>query len=714
VSTSDAPPGGPIDPADLLGTVFADRYRLSSVVGAGANTTVFDALDNASGRTVTVKLIRPEVTLSPAFDERFDETMRRVGALSHPNIAALYDWGHADLGGLQTAFVVVEQLSGGSLRDMFDRARLLSPSQALAVGLDACRGLDYAHRRGFVHGELTPSKLVFGDDRRLRITDFGLANLLNGDSWQRPDSVATHTAWYASPEQGLSQPIDDKTDVYALCLTLQEAVTGNVPFKNDSTVASLSARIGRLMPVSADLGPLASVLEHAGRPEADERSSAAQFAKELVQVASKLPRPQPLPLLSTGLFETPAEQLRSPDDPTGGVVRPADFDVAMGSGGDAPLRPAAPAERDLVILPLDSAIGERPAPTPDADPTDADPTDADPTRRASEPSSIADAVETQVMAAYVPPEAPARRRRFPWKVLLSLLVIAALAVLGVLATQLFRTPVYAVPDLVEMPVAEAQNLIATNRWEVTRERQRSDVVPVVGQVVRTVPQAGVELAEGEPFLIVVSDGPTLRELPESTGLPLSEAQTRLAERGLDVRTVEEFDEDVPDGVVISWSVPGDATLGVGALVEPETPVELVISSGPAPRTVPDLVGLAVGAARGELEDVQLTLHEAGQEFSDDIPLGSVVSQAIEAGSEVARGIEVQVIVSKGPDIVSFPDISGAATYEAAAAILVEAGFEPRLTLGDAQAAVRTVRIDGEEPEVGETFRRGTRVDIRAF
>jgi serine/threonine-protein kinase len=212
----------------------------------------------------------------------------------------------------------------------------------------------------------------------------------------------------------------------------------------------------------------------------------------------------------------------------------------------------------------------------------------------------------------------------------------------------------------------------------------------------------------------VSEGPTLRELPESTGLPLSEAQTRLAERGLDVRTVEQFDELVPEGVVISWSVPGDATLGVGAMVEPETPVELVISSGPAPRTVPDIVGVAVGAARDELEGIQLTLHEAGQEFSDDIPLGSVVSQAIGSGTEVARGTEVQVIVSKGPDIVSFPDISGAATYEAAAAILLEAGFEPRLTFGDAQAPVRSVRIDGEEPGLGETFRRGTGVDIRAF
>ena len=301
MNTSESPPGGHTepttsnDPTELLGTVVADRFRLMHLVSEGANTTVFDALDDTSGRTVTVKLIRPEVSSTSAFRERFDDTMRRVGSLSHPNVAALYDWGTADVDGVSTAFVVVEQLTGGSLRDMFDRARQLSPSQALAVGLDACRALDYAHRRGFVHSELTPSKLVFGDDRRLRITDFGLAGLLNAESWRQPDSVATHTAWYASPEQGLSQEIDGKTDVYALCLALNEAVTRNLPFSMDSTVATLSARIGKLMPVSADLGSLAAVLERAGRPEPEDRWTAAELGQALVQAASKLPRPDPIP-----------------------------------------------------------------------------------------------------------------------------------------------------------------------------------------------------------------------------------------------------------------------------------------------------------------------------------------------------------------------------------------------------------------------------------
>ena len=105
--------------------------------------------------------------------------MRAMAKLSHPNIAAVHDWGEEEVGKRTTVYAVVEHLAGGSLRDLFDRGRQLDPSQALVVGLEACRGLDFAHRKNLVHGELTPSKLVFGDDRRLRIVDFGLARLLD-------------------------------------------------------------------------------------------------------------------------------------------------------------------------------------------------------------------------------------------------------------------------------------------------------------------------------------------------------------------------------------------------------------------------------------------------------------------------------------------------------------------------------------------------------
>ena len=308
----------------LVGRVFADRYRVTGVASAGASAVIADADDEELGRPVTIKFVRPEWAESVDFRRRFERTMEVVSTLSHPNLAAVHDWGEEEIGKRRTVFAVVERLDGGSLRDLFDRGRLLDPSQALVVGLDACRGLDFAHRHRLVHTELSPSKLVFGDDRRLRIVDFGLARLLGAHDWRNPSNLSTHTARYASPEQALAQPVDTPTDVYSLALILVEAVTGSVPFAARSTVATLSARVGRLMPVSADLGPLAAVLERAGRPEPSERSTAAELGRGLVRVAENLPRPAPIPILVSRAFDDDPNRLRRPNDPTGGVHRPQD------------------------------------------------------------------------------------------------------------------------------------------------------------------------------------------------------------------------------------------------------------------------------------------------------------------------------------------------------------------------------------------------------
>ena len=101
-------------------------------------------------------------------------------------------------------------------------------------------------------------------------------------------------------------------------------------------------------------------------------------------------------------------------------------------------------------------------------------------------------------------------------------------------------------------------------------------------------------------------------------------------------------------------------------------------------------------------------------FSDDFPLGAIVSQSVAEGTEVPRGTDVQVVVSRGPDIVVFPDIASATTYEQAEAILTPAGFQPVLTFGDAQGAIQSVSIDGQPPQVGQTYRRNTVVEFTAL
>src|SRR6478672_8756028 len=280
---------------EQIGRVLGGRYRLVAAVGTGASATVYQADDVQLRRRVAVKVLHPYLAEDRAFLRRFRAEAQAAAALGHPNIMAVYDWGEDEA----TPYLVLEYLAGGSLRAMLDRGRQLSPSQALLVGLEAARGLDYAHRRGFVHRDVKPANLLFGEDRRLRIADFGLARAIAEAAWTEPDGVVLGTARYASPEQAKGDPVEGKSDVYSLALTMVESVTGEVPFAGETTVATLMNRLDRLMPVSAELGPLAAVIERAGRPDPAERSTAAELGQGLIAAAEKLPRPAPLALVAT-------------------------------------------------------------------------------------------------------------------------------------------------------------------------------------------------------------------------------------------------------------------------------------------------------------------------------------------------------------------------------------------------------------------------------
>src|SRR3954469_8367027 len=280
---------------DQIGRVLSGRYRLIAPIGSGASALVYLADDTRLRRRVAVKLLHQALADDEAFLRRFRSEAQSAAALNHPNILAVYDWGDDE----REPYLVTEYLGGGSLRAMLDAGSRLSQSQALMIGLEAARALEFAHTRGFIHRDIKPANLLFGEDSRLRIADFGLARAIAEAAWTEPAGVVLGTARYASPEQAKGQSVDGKTDVYSLALALVEAVTGHVPFAADTTVATLMNRLDKLMPVSAELGPLASVLERSGRPWPEERFDAAELGRALILAAERLPRPAPLPLVRT-------------------------------------------------------------------------------------------------------------------------------------------------------------------------------------------------------------------------------------------------------------------------------------------------------------------------------------------------------------------------------------------------------------------------------
>ena len=168
--------------SDQVGRVVSGRYRLVAPLGAGASAQVFLADDVRLERQVAVKMLQPSLAEDDRFLRRFRAEARTVAAISHPNVVVVHDWGEDDV-----PYLVTEYLAGGSLRAMLHAGRLLSPSQALVVGLDVCRGLAHAHGAGLVHRDLKPANVLFDTDGRLRIADFGLARAIAEASVTEPD-----------------------------------------------------------------------------------------------------------------------------------------------------------------------------------------------------------------------------------------------------------------------------------------------------------------------------------------------------------------------------------------------------------------------------------------------------------------------------------------------------------------------------------------------
>jgi len=780
----------------LDGVVIAGRYEVAQIVSLGANTVIVDALDlqagDPAGHPVTLKVVRPYLAARPDFMHKFGVLADLSQALTHPNISSVLDWGRLEVGSAETSeptvYWVVDAFGGGSLRDLLDRGRTLTPGQALVVGLEACRALDAAHQRGLFHTELTPSKMVFGADRRLRIVDFGLARLLAESTWEDPASVPTHVARYASPEQAIGIAVDAKTDVYALALVLVEAVTGEVPFAADSTVATLAGRVDRLLPVSADLGALAAILERAARPEADDRYSASELGRALVQAAPKLPRPEPIPVLSTGMFDTTLSSMRRPSDPTGGVDRPDDqpdaapttesdvgntipavetsdddADITLDAAAatvDPPADITVDAAAATVDPPADAAVEAAPgaavaavaataveAAVDTAVPSESDvPGDpvvaetmpaatgddlhftdealADVAAMTADPAPSTEQMPTALVvggaegAAGDPDETPAvfddapRRPRKGPLILIGLVLLVGLAALGYAATLLFQPNSFAVPVLAGQRVDRALNQIAGNEWEVSYEYERSDSFPDPQQVIRTEPEPGVELEEGEPFVMVLSEGPEFRTLPELTERSFDDAAAELAGLGLNVveSPDREFSETLSVGAVVSWQVMGNATLVAGDQILPGESIELTLSAGPAPRDVPSLAGLSLDDAVARAGDLQLLVVSGDGVFSGTVPEGLVVSQSPGAGESLARDGTITVQLSLGPDIVPLPPLDGL-TFTEAQVVLTDAGFVVGRLLGTTEGTFVELTIGGEEVAPGTEFPRGTVVDV---
>jgi serine/threonine-protein kinase len=640
-----------LDPESLIGAVIDGRFEIESEQSRSSSSTSFVAVDQRSDALVILRLFSADVTAD--LGTEILEQAAIAFEMSHPNVLRLTSFGRAFVRGVERAYIVHERLNGGSLQDMIDRSRLLSPSQALVVGLEVCRALDYAHKRGLVHHDLRPSSIVFGEDRKARVTDLGVSSVIAEQAWADVATVSQERARYCAPEQAQGEPFDEKADVYALALVLVEAVTGSVPFLGDSVVGTLSVRVDKLFPVSADLGGLAAVLDKAGRSDPLERASAAEMGRALVQVGPTLPRPTQIPIVSSAALGGQSE-----DDRTGDLTKPREFNELS---DDSQSFVTSTHERMTIRD---------------------------------------DAADIDVVTEENP--------------LIGRWIVAAVAVFALIVGGYFlfsalQKESNPIPDLIGVDQGEATNLVTEFKWDIVIVEEANEELPV-GAVIRTDPETGKKLEVGKTLTFVVSTGPPPVPLPELNGLDSATALTALTNGGLMLGVeTPEYSEDIPAGVIVRWAVASQPTLIAGQEVIKGTAVDTFVSQGPAPRVVPDLTGMSIESATAALTDIQLSINRGDDQFST-VAAGGIATQSPAAGESLARGTAVTVAISKGPDLVAVPQLL-TLRFDKVGPAVVNAGFVLGTVSGNTRGFPIAIYVAGQPVAVGQLLPRGTALDL---
>jgi serine/threonine-protein kinase len=234
------------------GGTLSGRYETGEKLGTGGMSNVWKATDRILERTVAVKVLAEHLSDDERFVARFRREALAVAKLIHPNIVQVYDTG-VDEG---RHYIVMEYVEGRSGAQILQRSGPVEPEVAAEIGIQACAGLDYAHRRGIIHRDVKPGNLMIvggpvgGGEMIVKLTDFGIARAIEQTRITQVGSVVG-TAAYLAPEQVRGEEATPATDVYALGVVLYQFLTGRLPYEG-SSLAELAVRQQNEKPLPPD------------------------------------------------------------------------------------------------------------------------------------------------------------------------------------------------------------------------------------------------------------------------------------------------------------------------------------------------------------------------------------------------------------------------------------------------------------------------------
>ncbi|MFE7208955.1 Stk1 family PASTA domain-containing Ser/Thr kinase [Streptomyces sp. NPDC057611] len=605
----------------LVGQVLDGRYRVDARIAVGGMATVYRALDTRLDRVLALKVMHPALAADGSFVERFIREAKSVARLAHPNVVQVFDQGTDG----SYVYLAMEYVAGCTLRDVLRERGALQPRAALDILEPVLAALGAAHRAGFVHRDMKPENVLIGDDGRVKVADFGLVRSV--DTVTNTTGAVLGTVSYLAPEQIERGTADPRVDVYACGVVLYEILTGGKPHQGESPAQVLYQHLHEdVPPPSAAVPGLAFELDElvaeatARTPDIRPHDAVALLAR-VREARSALGQDQ--------LDALPPQALTAEhdnaEDRTSVIPRALTTRIRGGDGGTGGdgTPPGAALNRTSRLQ----------APPP------------------------------------APPPTGARRPGPPRRTLLTV-VVAVLLVLGagggvwyINSGQFTK-----VPPLLAKTEAQARERLKEAGLGVDRvEHAYSDTVGR-GMVIGTDPRAGARIRSHGSVTLTVSDGPETVRVPDLKGHRLDEARTLLKKEGLEPGMVSrEFSDDVPRDVVIGTDPEAGTERRAGSAIA------LTVSKGHAV-DVPDVTGDDLDEARSALRDAGLKVRISSEQVNSEYDKGRVARQSPAGDSQAAEGDTVTLTLSKGPEMVEVPDVTGNSVGDAKNT-LQKAGFQ---------------------------------------
>lgn len=642
----------------LIGRLIDQRYRVTRRLARGGMATVYVAQDERLERPVALKVMHPHLAESDAFVERFHREARAAARIVHPGVVSVFDQGVVSGQG----FLVMELIDGTNLRALLNAQGAFTIPQALRYTTDILEALRAAHRMGVIHRDIKPENILVPTDGPAKVADFGLARAVSEGSTSATGNMLGTVA-YIAPEIALTTEANARSDLYSVGIMLYEMLTGAVPWADESPLQIASHHVSDDVPspsanlpwIPREIDDLVAALT--ARNPANRCADASDALDLVARAAASIPSD-----IANRRAEVAHEDSRSGSETTAlnTEVMPTQLTQAM----------PAPAVTTATALPTATAV-----------------------------TTVHTSTPTETPSAG---ELPAKMstRAILLAVIAFLLIVAASFGGSWWWTEYGPGSYLTMPTTTGRDLADVQADLGAIGLASSVEEEFSDDVQS-GIVTHSDPDGGSSVHKSTNVQLYVSKGIDMKDVPNVVGKGQDEASRTLADAGLALGAVTDaYSEEVPPGQVISQSV------AAGTSLAHDSTVDVVLSKGREPRTVPTLTGKGASAAKSSIEALGLVASPT-EAYSDTVPEGQVISQQTREGSTVYRGDSVSYTVSKGPEMVTVPDVVGLQRQEAHDK-LEGAGFtvQEDLILGGFFNTVRS-----SEPAGGSKVKKGSTVTI---